>query len=101
MRHFLLAGAAIVAVATGSLAINSRVEAAPIGAVAADAMTNVEKTQFLFGGHRHCWYVDGWHGPGWYWCGYRARVGFGYGGPEGWQGWRRDEHRDFRERRHY
>jgi hypothetical protein len=91
MRNFMLAGVAIVAVATGSLGMNSRVDAAPVGdlkAATADIST-LEKAQFLFGGHRHCWYPDGWHGPGWYWCGYRTRVGFGWGGPEGWQGWHR------------
>jgi hypothetical protein len=25
------------------------------------------KAEFPFG----CWYPDGWHGPGYYWCGYR------------------------------
>jgi hypothetical protein len=99
MRHFLLAGVAIVAVATGSIAINTRADAAPVAGLKAVAedIASVEKAQFLFGGHRHCWYVDGWHGPGWYWCGYRARVGLGWGGPEGWQGWHREERRE----RHY
>ena len=50
---------------------------------------------------------DGWHGPGWYWCGYHHRVGLGWGGPEGWNGWRREERREIRrelrreERREY
>ncbi len=46
---------------------------------------------FLFGGHDYCWYDDGWHGGGWYWCGYAYREGYGYGGGEGFNGWR--EHR--------
>jgi hypothetical protein len=98
MRHFLLAGVAIVAVATGSIALNSRAEAAPVGGLraVADDIATVENVQFLFEGHRHCWYLDGWHGPGWYWCGYRTRAGLGWGGPEGWQGWRREEHREER-----
>ena len=98
MRHFLLAGVAIVAVATGSIAVNSRAEAAPVGALkaVADDIAAVENVQFLFEGRRHCWYPDGWHGPGWYWCGYRLRTGLGWGGPEGWQGWRREEHREER-----
>jgi hypothetical protein len=25
---------------------------------------------------------------GWYWCGYRLRKGLGWGGPEGYQGWK-------------
>ena len=48
----------------------------------------VEKTQFFFGGRNYCFYYDGWHGPGFYWCGYAYREGLGYGGGEGWNGWR-------------
>jgi hypothetical protein len=47
-----------------------------------------EPAQFyLYGGRRYCWYDDGWHGPGFYWCGYRWRHGYGWGGPWGWHGW--------------
>jgi hypothetical protein len=46
---------------------------------------------FFFGGRDWCWYDGGWQGPGWYWCGYGDRYGYGYGGPEGFHGWR--EHR--------
>jgi hypothetical protein len=35
----------------------------------------------------YCWYDDGWHGPGWYWCGYEGYEGYGWGGPYGWNGW--------------
>jgi hypothetical protein len=41
---------------------------------------------YLWGGHNYCWY-NGWRGPGWYWCGYGARRGFGWGGGYGWHGW--------------
>jgi hypothetical protein len=56
------------------------------------------KAQFLFGGRNYCWYPGGWHGPGYYWCGYANRRGFGWGGPEGWHGWRNDRgmHRGWR-----
>ena len=54
---------------------------------AADQLSLVEKSQFVFGGHNYCWYDDGWHGAGWYWCGYRLHVGFGWGGRAGWHGW--------------
>src|ERR1700733_11565270 len=47
----------------------------------------VEKTQFFFGGRNYCFYYDGWHGPGFYWCGYAYREGLGYGGGGGWHGW--------------
>ncbi len=36
---------------------------------------------------RYCWYVDGWKGPGWYWCGQHRRRGYGWGGPAGWNRW--------------
>ncbi|HXT08971.1 MAG TPA: hypothetical protein VN715_18790, partial [Roseiarcus sp.] len=42
---------------------------------------------FLFGGRSYCWYDDGWRGPGWYWCGYGNREGYGWGGGEGFHGW--------------
>jgi hypothetical protein len=45
----------------------------------------VEQTQFTYGEHDYCWYDDGWNGPGWYWCGYGSRQGFGFGGRSGWQ----------------
>jgi hypothetical protein len=50
----------------------------------APALTPV---QFIFGGREFCWYVDGWQGPGFYWCGYAWRRGYGWGGGEGWHGW--------------
>jgi hypothetical protein len=43
---------------------------------------------YRFGGRRHCWYPIGWHGPGWYWCGYANRRGHGWGGGDGYRGWR-------------
>lgn len=55
-----------------------------------------EQAQFLWGGRNYCWADDGWQGPGWYWCGYAYRPGFGWGGPVGWNGWRFDDRRDFR-----
>jgi hypothetical protein len=42
---------------------------------------------FVYKGHKHCWYDQGWKGPGWYWCGYDKREGKGWGGGEGFQGW--------------
>ncbi len=42
---------------------------------------------FAFGGHDYCWYDGGWRGPGWYWCGYGGRQGYGWGGGEGFNGW--------------
>ena len=62
----------------------------------------VEQAQFVWGGRNYCWYNSAWRGPGWYWCGYAYRPGFGWGGPVGWNNWRwvghdRD-HREIRDR---
>ena len=68
------------------------VPVSPLGLSIAN-LNPVEKTQlFIFGGRHYCFYLDGWHGPGWYWCGYEFRRGFGWGGPEGWHGWYRRGH---------
>jgi hypothetical protein len=42
---------------------------------------------YVFGGRNFCWYDGGWQGPGYYWCGYSHRRGFGWGGGFGWNGW--------------
>jgi hypothetical protein len=53
---------------------------------ALDRPTAVDQAQHRHGGHRppahYCWYrgasksgPNRWHGPGWYWCGYRLRHG--------------------------
>jgi len=55
---------------------------------ALDRLTTVKQVDYRFGGHRHCWYEEGWHGAGWYWCGYSHRRGLGWGGGEGYRGWR-------------
>jgi hypothetical protein len=48
----------------------------------------IEKAQaFFWGGFRYCFYWDGWHGPGWYRCGYQWRRNYGWGGGPGWHGW--------------
>jgi hypothetical protein len=80
------------ALAVGSLlsvagAANATIAATGVN-TAVESLTVVDQVQFVYGGHRHCWYPDGWHGPGWYWCGYHHRRGFGWGGEEGWRGWR-------------
>ena len=48
-----------------------------------------EQAQFFWGGRNYCWYAGGWQGPGYYWCGYAWRRGYGWGGPIGWHGWGR------------
>jgi hypothetical protein len=41
----------------------------------------------VYGGRNYCWYDDAWSGPGWYWCNYEWRNGFGWGGGYGWNSW--------------
>jgi hypothetical protein len=83
---------ALVALVAAGLSTTAGIANAAIAATdmttAVDRLTLVDKADFLFGGHRHCWYADGWNGPGWYWCGYRHRHGLGWGGGEGFHGWR-------------
>jgi hypothetical protein len=40
----------------------------------------LEQAQWFYGGRNYCFYPTGWHGPGYYWCGYAWRRGFGWGG---------------------
>lgn len=57
--------------------------------VAGDPVSLI-KAQWMWRGRRYCWYANGWRGPGYYWCGYAFRRGFGWGGPAGWHGWAYD-----------
>ena len=73
-------------VATCSLMALSAVSlAAPVQAQPVPVVLD----QVSFHGRLYCFYTDGWHGPGWYWCGYAFRRGIGWGGPDGWQGFHR------------
>jgi hypothetical protein len=92
MKKFGLA-LAVATVLSASATLVGTVQAAPAGpsgqlGAAADGLNMMEKAQFIFGGRRYCWYDNGWQGPGWYWCGYAFRQGFGWGGGIGWHGWR-------------
>jgi hypothetical protein len=42
---------------------------------------------YVHEGRRYCFYFDGWHGPGWYRCGFAWRQGIGWGGVYGWNSW--------------
>jgi len=83
-----LATTAIAALAAGALVLNASAQAAVGSGLKSDGLNVIEKADFLFGGHKHCWYGDGWHGAGWYWCGYAKRKGKGWGGEEGFNGWK-------------
>ncbi|MGA2952600.1 MAG: hypothetical protein ABSD80_10240, partial [Caulobacteraceae bacterium] len=91
--RFLCASLAVVGLAAAVPA-----SAAPIdeGAPAVHLFSGVynpgqpvglEQAQWFYGGQNYCWYVNGWRGPGFYWCGYAWRRGFGWGGGYGWRGW--------------
>jgi hypothetical protein len=96
MRKFILTTLAAISLTAGGVLYADRAQAAPLfdGLQGAVPASNIENVQFplpflsrFFGGHRYCWYWDGWNGPGWYWCGYRWRRNFGWGGAEEWHGW--------------
>jgi hypothetical protein len=92
MRSLTMSAALVTAAVCASTFAASRADAATFGsasglALAASVVDVTDNVQYVYGGRRHCWYADGWHGPGWYWCGYRLRHGYGWGGPVGWQGW--------------
>ena len=78
------------AVSLALLCVAGQANALPFDRFTAAAVPNdIEQAQFIFGGRNYCWYDDGWQGPGYYWCGYAWRRGFGWGGGEGWHGWHR------------
>ena len=55
---------------------------------AVDAIDPVEQAAvYIVEGRRYCFYFNGWHGAGWYRCGFAWRRGLGWGGVYGWQGW--------------
>jgi hypothetical protein len=86
MRQWILAAAASLAI----LGAAGQANALPFDRYTAASVPNdIEQAQFFFGGRNYCWYDDGWHGPGYYWCGYAFRRGLGWGGAEGWHGWHR------------
>jgi hypothetical protein len=91
MRGFLM-GAAVAALASTAafatneaqptMAINDGVYRPDINPVGAS-----DVQLFIYSGRHYCWYDDGWHGRGWYWCGYGWRRGYGWGGGYGWRHW--------------
>jgi hypothetical protein len=92
MRTSALALIAAAGLAVGLAAgatLSGAAQAAPAGPLgtAADELGVVAQAQYIYGGHNYCFYIDGWHGPGWYWCGYGSRRGYGWGGVEGWHNW--------------
>jgi hypothetical protein len=82
---------AVAAVLGAGAAVSTSAQAAPAGlgqlSTAADAISLVEKSQYVHRGRRYCWYDSAWRGSGWYVCGYAWRRGYGWGGPVGWNAW--------------
>jgi hypothetical protein len=89
MRKLLFVGAAAVALAMNSssghaMSINIDAGLKP----ALDATDMMQKAAvFIIEGNRYCFYFNGWHGPGWYRCGFAWRRNLGWGGEYGWQSW--------------
>jgi len=93
MRRLICKLATVSALAASTMMIGGRAEAAALPGsdglrAAIDTSALTENVQlYVFGGRNYCWYDWGWNGPGWYWCGYGARRGFGWGGGYGYRGW--------------
>lgn len=88
MRKFMITLAAVATVAFATAEAGASPLGKSIGS-AADRLSLIEQSQFVYLGRNYCFYDDGWNGPGWYWCGYRYRPGYGWGGGLGWRGWGR------------
>ncbi len=79
-----------VLAAAALLSAGAAAQASPLKVVGVDGPNSsalIEKTQYVYLGHDYCFYDNAWRGPGFYWCGYAWRRGFGWGGPAGWRGW--------------
>lgn len=81
-----------LAVAAGALLVATQASA---GSFPVNRMTGVDTGLidtvavriYVHEGRRYCFYFDGWHGPGWYRCGFAWRRGIGWGGVYGWNSW--------------
>jgi hypothetical protein len=94
MRKFalMLAGASALAAFAAAPANAAPIPADALRGAIGQASA-IENVQYIFGGRNYCFYPAGWHGPGWYWCGYNLRRGYGWGGGYGFRGW---DHRGYR-----
>ena len=87
MRTLGLAVAAgALLAATHASAGTFPVNAGLIGA-GSDLIDQIAVRVYVHEGHRYCFYFNGWHGPGWYRCGFALRRGLGWGGVYGWNSW--------------
>ena len=105
MRNILVGAAAVAMMTFASVAAG---DAQPVAGTIDDGVYRPGSDQatlndvqlYVYLGHHYCWY-DGWHGPGWYWCGYGWRRGYGWGGGYGWRGWHHGGYRGAYYRRGY
>ena len=93
MKALHLTGLTLAIAAGFALPLAGSAEAAMGGALPSTQILPVEQAQFFFLGHNFCWYDDGWQGPGWYWCNYAWRSGYGWGCGDGLHGWNRGQWR--------
>ena len=84
MRKLMAVAAAALAMAFGGLATTAKADPVLVGD---PYLQPAQAGAYFWGGRQYCWYYDGWRGPGWYWCGYPWRRGYGWGGVWGWNNW--------------
>ena len=76
---------------TAAASVFGSAQSAPIAMsgrqVAGAEFKMIEPVHNVWGDRAYCWTDNGWNGAGWYRCGYAARAGKGWGGPQGWHGW--------------
>ena len=88
MRNLILGIAAAASLLSAGAAVNAANSPKLIfGVDRPRDMPTLDRVQFIYLNRNYCWYDGGWHGPGFYWCGYAWRSGFGWGGGWGWRGW--------------
>ena len=82
-----------LAIATGILLVAAQANAGSfpvqtgLTGSGSDLIDQVAVRVYVHEGHRYCFYLNGWHGPGWYRCGFAFRRGLGWGGVYGWNDW--------------
>jgi len=87
MKTLLLTTALAAATMAGSALAPSGARADPASMSGDVQIAQLTIGLNVFGGRHYCWYDDAWSGPGWYWCGYEGRNGYGWGGGYGWNSW--------------
>ena len=81
-----------LAVAAGALLVATQANAGSfpvntLNGIESGLVDTVAVRVYVHEGRRYCFYFDGWHGPGWYRCGFAWRQGIGWGGVYGWNSW--------------